>query len=237
MPNKHLTTFCRTYLKYGKTIGPMHKIVVLIAKYSAMLTAVFTPLGIWGVGLLALIDSGSLPIPIDIIVAVYVWEHRSHFLLYCLVASFGSMLGSLVPYYIGRAGGELFLLKRIQRERFESLRDRFERQEFLAVMVPAMMPPPTPIKLFELAAGVFEMRILAYAGAIFLGRFIRFTAVSLLTIFYGPDIIKIVLNTLLRHGWMVTGASAAIVVLLAIYIKSRMRKKPASGHEVVSEKA
>ncbi len=40
------------------------------------------------------------------------------------------------------------------------LRDRFEKQEFLAIMIPAMMPPPTPVKLFEFAAGVFEMKAL-----------------------------------------------------------------------------
>ena len=70
-------------------------------------------------------------------------------------------IGSLVPFAIGRAGGELFLLKRINRERYERIRDRFERQEFLAIMIPAMLPPPTPLKLFEFAAGVFEMKLAA----------------------------------------------------------------------------
>ena len=71
----------------------------------------------------------------------------------------GSAIGSLLPYYLGRAGGELFLLKRINRKRYEQLRDRFEKQEFLAIMIPAMMPPPMPVKLFEFAAGVFEMKV------------------------------------------------------------------------------
>ena len=64
---------------------------------------------------------------------------------------------------MGRAGGELFLLKRINRERYERMRDKFERQEFMAIMIPAMMPPPMPIKLFEFAAGVFEMKPLLFA--------------------------------------------------------------------------
>ncbi len=45
-----------------------------------------------------------------------------------------------------------------QSARYEQMRDRFEKQEFLAIMIPAMMPPPFPVKMFELAAGVFEMK-------------------------------------------------------------------------------
>ena len=83
----------------------------------------------------------------------------TRFLAYSLIgAAAASTLGSLVPFFIGRAGGEFFLLKRINRERYEKIRDRFERQEFLAIMIPAMLPPPTPLKLFEFSAGVFEMK-------------------------------------------------------------------------------
>ena len=56
------------------------------------------------------------------------------------------------------AGGELFLMKRINRARYEQLRDRFGKQEFLAMMIPSILPPPTPWKLFVFAAGVFEMK-------------------------------------------------------------------------------
>jgi uncharacterized membrane protein YdjX (TVP38/TMEM64 family) len=63
------------------------------------------------------------------------------------------------PFLLGRAGGELFLMKRIDRARYEQLRDRFEKQEFLAMMIPSILPPPTPWKLFVFAAGVFEMKI------------------------------------------------------------------------------
>jgi len=204
----------------------MKKLTAWFLKYKVIMLAFFKPLGIWGVGLLAMIDSGSVPFPIDPIVALYAWNNQSRFMLYCIVASLGSALGSLVPYYVGRAGGELFLLKRINRERYESLRDQFERQEFLAVMIPALMPPPTPIKLFEFSAGVFEMKPLVYAGAIFSGRFIRFTLVSLLAIKYGPDIIKVCLDVVMRYKWVLIAISAAIVILLVVYVKRRVRKMP-----------
>ena len=117
-----------------------------------------------------------------------------------------------MPYYVGRAGGELFLLKRINRERYERMRDRFENQEFLAIMIPAMCPPPMPIKLFEFGAGVFEMKPLLFATAIFSGKLFQFLVCALITVFYGPEIAHafrravhahfgLVLAMLWRWGW------------------------------------
>ena len=145
--------------------------VVALHKINAVLLAALKPLGIWGLGGLALIDSGLFPLPttMDGVVIGYVAVDHRKFLLYCLMAAGASAFGSLVPYYVGRAGGELFLLKRINRARYEQLRDRFERQEFMAIMIPAMMPPPMPIKLFEFGAGVFEMKPLPFLLAIFTG--------------------------------------------------------------------
>ena len=118
----------------------------------------------------------------------YVASDHRKFLLYCVMAAVASAAGSLIPYYVGRAGGELFLLKRINRARYERMRDRFANQEFLAIMIPAMMPPPMPIKLFEFGAGVFEMRPLLFATAVFSGKFIQFLVCALITVFYGPEI-------------------------------------------------
>jgi membrane protein YqaA with SNARE-associated domain len=150
----------------------IHPIVVL-HKINAVLMATLKPLGIWGLGGLAFIDSGLFPLPttMDGVVIGYVAVDHRKFLIYVLMAAGASAIGSLIPYYVGRAGGELLLLKRINRARYEGLRDRFERQEFMAIMVPAMMPPPMPIKLFEFAAGVFEMKPLPFATAIFCGKF------------------------------------------------------------------
>ena len=146
----------------------MHK----LNAWMLVLFAFLAPFGVWGLGALALVDSALFPIPVsmDGVLIGYVATNHKLFLLYCLMAAAASALGALVPYYVGRAGGELFLLKRINRERYERLRDRFENQEFLAIMIPAMLTPPTPIKVFEFAAGVFEMRPTLFATAIFHGQ-------------------------------------------------------------------
>ena len=176
------------------------------------------PLGAWGLGALAIIDTSSIPVPIDALLIDYVAHDHSKFLLYCVMASVGSAIGSLVPYYFGRAGGELFLLKRINRQRYEALRDRFERQEFLAIMIPAMMPPPMPVKIIEFAAGVFEMKPLWFFGAIFVGKFVRFLIWALITIFYGPAILETMTRTMHHHLGYVLGVTGVLLGLVMVYV-------------------
>ena len=192
--------------------------IALLHKLNLGMLAVLKPLGVWGIGALAVIDSSSIPMPIDWLLIDYVAHDHARFLLYCFMAALGSAIGSLVPYYLGRAGGELFLLKRINRERYEQLRDRFEKQEFLALMVPAMMPPPMPVKLFEFAAGVFEMKPLWFLSAIFAGKFVRFLIWAIITIKYGPAILHTLTRTLHEHLGYVLGASGIIIVLLLVYV-------------------
>ncbi len=194
----------------------------LLHKLNLVMLAALKPLGIWGIGALAIIDSSSIPMPIDALLIDYVAHDHARFLLYCLMAAVGSAIGSLLPYYLGRAGGELFLLKRINRERYEQLRDRFEKQEFLAIMVPAMMPPPMPVKLFEFAAGVFEMKPIWFLSAICAGKFIRFLIWAIITITYGPAILHTITRTLHRHLGLVLSGSGVLLVLLLVYVLGKV---------------
>jgi membrane protein YqaA with SNARE-associated domain len=196
--------------------------VALFNKLNLGMLTLLKPLGIWGIGALAIIDSSSIPVPIDALVIDYVVHDHAKFLIYCLMAAIGSAIGSLVPYYIGRAGGELFLLKRINRQRYEQLRDRFEKQEFLALMIPAMMPPPMPVKLVEFAAGVFEMKPVYFFLAIASGKFIRFLLWSILTILYGPTLLHTVMQTLRQHHTLMLSLGGAVLVLLAAYVLRKL---------------
>ncbi len=149
-------------------------------------------LGVWGLGAVAILDSSSIPVPMDAILALYIWNDKRHFWLYCLIAAAGSAIGGLLPYGLGRAGGELFLLKRVNRARFEQLRDRFQRQEFLAVMIPSMLPPPAPWKVFVFASGVFEMRVAPFLFAVLAGRMVRWLVLSVLVLKLGPGAVDLV---------------------------------------------
>lgn len=215
--------------------------VALFNKLNLGMLSLLKPLGIWGIGALAIIDSASIPVPIDALVIDYVVHDHARFLLYCFMAAVGSGLGSLVPYYVGRAGGELFLLKRINRQRYEQLRDRFEKQEFLALMIPAMMPPPMPVKLVEFAAGVFEMKPVYFFLAIVSGKFIRFLIWSILTILYGPTLLHTVMETIHEHHSLMLGIGGGLLVLLAAYVlrklfdRNRGTKFPVEDGESASE--
>lgn len=196
--------------------------VSLFHKWNTVLLAALKPFGAWGVCGIAIMDSAAIPMPIDALVIDYVVHDHARFVLYCFMAALGSAIGSLLPFFLGRAGGELFLLKRINRERYEKLRDRFERQEFLAIMIPAMMPPPMPVKLFEFAAGVFEMKTVWFFSAIMLGKFIRFMVWAIITILYGPKIVNTIAAALKDHLGLVLAFAGALVVLLAIWVTRKL---------------
>jgi membrane protein YqaA with SNARE-associated domain len=199
--------------------------VALFHKLNAGLLALLKPLGVWGIGGLAIIDSAAIPVPIDALLIDYVAHDHARFLIYCFMAALGSAIGSLVFYYLGRAGGELFLLKRIDRKRYEGLRDRFEKQEFLAIMIPAAMPPPMPMKLFEIAAGVFEMKVLWYFVAIFLGKFLRFLVWAVITILYGPKLLEVISWELRAHLQLVLGVGGILVGLIALWVVRKLFDK------------
>jgi membrane protein YqaA with SNARE-associated domain len=164
----------------------------MMAKMNLVLLPFLAKFGIWGIGALALLDSSSIPVPMDAFLAFSVWHDKSRFIFYCIAGALGSAIGGLLPYGLGRAGGELFLLKRVNRERFEKMRTRFEKQEFLAMMIPSMLPPPTPWKAFVFAAGVFEMRIIPFMLAVFCGRMVRWLVLSILVLKLGPGAVEVV---------------------------------------------
>jgi membrane protein YqaA with SNARE-associated domain len=187
------------------------------------------PLGPWGVLLGSFIDSASIPIPIDVLMALWAWNDKRHFYWYALLAALGSTLGGLVPFYLGKAGGELFLLRRVNRARFEALRTQFEKQEFLAVMIPSLLPPPTTWKLFVFGAGVFEMSTLNFVLAVFVGRTIRFGVETALVVKYGPQIITVVADLAKRHLILTLAVLAVIFGGLGWWIWRKLRKAdPAS---------
>jgi len=177
----------------------------VVAQWKLVILPGLLKMGLAGVALVAVLDSSSIPVPMDLILAGYVWADKPHFWLYCLLGAAGSAVGGLLPYGLGRAGGELFLLKRVNRQRFEALRDRFERQEFLAVMIPSMLPPPTPWKIFVFGAGVFEMHVVPFMLAVLCGRMIRWLTLSLLVIQLGPGAVDLVAHHALRAMLIVLG--------------------------------
>ena len=185
----------------------------VLHKWTLLILAVLKPLGMWGVLGFAAVDAAFLGMPLDAIVAGYVWANPHRLLLYSAMAATGSALGSIVIYVIGYKGGEVLLVKRIGEKRFNKIRAAFDRHEFLALMLPSMLPPPTPFKLFVLSAGVAEMRFSHFLGAIFFGRLLRFVVLSFLVIRYGPEIVGFFGGMVHHHGRIAIAVIAAAALI------------------------
>jgi membrane protein YqaA with SNARE-associated domain len=194
----------------------------ILSRYTAFLWALLKPLGAWGVLAIAALDGAFLGLPMDAIVASYVYQDRARFVLYAFMASVGSALGSIVIYVIGYKGGEELLRKRIPPARFERIHQAFDKHPFWSLMLPAMLPPPTPFKLFVLAAALSEMSFARFLLAIFSGRMVRFVLLGLLTIKFGPDVVQWFGTAFRQHYYWFLGV---VVVGLAIWLLVRRRKK------------
>jgi len=199
----------------------LHTISHALARYTHFIWGLLQPLGSWGVFAIAAIDGSLLGMPLDPVVAGYVYQSPHKFLLYVIMASAGSALGSVVLYLIGHKGGEVLLQKRMSPQKFESMRRSFDRHEFWALMFPAMLPPPFPFKLFVLAAAAFEMNFAHFELAIFAGRFVRFLILSLLTIKFGPQVVGIMSHLVHQH---LAALLIAVAVALAGYLLLRRRR-------------
>jgi len=195
-------------IKGGRKLSLKHFFIGLTAKWK-IVSIFLAHFGIWGAGAAALLDSSTIPIPMDAFLAVFIWNDKPHFWLYCLLASVGSAIGGLLPYGLGRAGGELFLLKHVNRRHYEKIRARFERQEFLAMMIPSMLPPPTPWKACVFAAGVFEMRTVPFMLSVFCGRLVRWLILSALVIKLGPGAVELVEH----HGLAALGIVGGLALV------------------------
>ena len=195
----------------------MHTVKEILKHYTAWLWKVLAPLGPWGVFAIAAVDASFMGLPMDAVVASYVYHEPHKFLWYVVLASAGSALGSSVLYLLGYLGGEKVLRKHISEERYTKIHASFDRHEFWALMFPAMLPPPTPFKLFVLAAAIFEMRFTHFLAAIFAGRFVRFLLLSILTIKFGPQFVQVT-GDLFRHhlGWVLWGTAIGLLVWLIL---------------------
>ncbi len=187
------------------------------------LWALLKPLGSWAVFAVAAIDSAFFGVPLDPVVATYVYENRSHALLYPLMAAAGSAAGCIILYWIGYRGGEVLLLKRMSHAKFERIRASFDRHEFWALMVPSMLPPPFPFKVVALAASAFEMNFWHFLLAIFLGRLLRFLVLGMLVLKFGPQVMALGPEILAEH-WMVITLAVAGGITLGILARKHSRQ-------------
>ena len=164
-----------------------------------------------GLFLVAFLDSSVLPLPgiTDILLVVMVTRHPDAMLWYVLTTVIGSVAGCLVLHYLGRKGGEAFVKKRFTGEKIENAMRALQRHGVMAVLIPCLLPPPAPFKIFILLAGVAGISATRLATAIAIGRGVRYLALGILAVRYGER----AMAYMREHGTVV---SLAVVGVLAV---------------------
>ena len=149
-------------------------------------------LGLPGIFLASFLDSSFLSLPEinDFLMVTSCGGQPARSLLFVFATTSGSVLGCSVLWWLGRRGGEAFLVKRFGVERVRRTRDIFTRWGVLAIAVPSLMPPPMPFKIFVLSAGVFHLPFTRFVLTLAIARGIRYGGWCLLGIHYGDDALR-----------------------------------------------
>ncbi|MGH9411607.1 MAG: YqaA family protein [Vicinamibacterales bacterium] len=142
-----------------------------------------------GLFIIGYLDSSFLSFPEvnDLLVIMMVARHHDRLLYYTLLPTLGSLAGCLTLYFIARKGGEAFMRRRFKEHHVEGGLKLFQKYGLLAVIVPALLPPPAPFKIFILLAGVAGIPLWQFATAVFIARFIRYFGEGLLALRYGES--------------------------------------------------
>ncbi|HEY7502219.1 MAG TPA: VTT domain-containing protein [Vicinamibacterales bacterium] len=178
-----------------------------------------------GLFIIAFLDSSFLSFPEvnDILIVVLTTQHKERMPYYAFMTTLGSIAGCLALYALARRGGEAFLRKRFKAHYVDVAMERFRRYGLLAVLIPSILPPPTPFKVFVLAAGVAKVRPLDFIAAIAIGRGIRYFGEGLLAVYYGDQAADF-----LRDNAGAVAISVAIVAIVAggAWLAWQRRKRP-----------
>jgi membrane protein YqaA with SNARE-associated domain len=182
-------------------------------------------LGPPGLFLISLLDSAFIPLPSgpDLVMIALSAITPSLMPVYALAATLGSAIGSVLLYLAARRAGAR-ALRGISLEKRERVENLLGRYDMLAVMLPAVLPPPFPFKVFVLSAGVFKLRTYRFIVAILIGRAARFLIEGWLAIEFGKDAHQLVL----RQGPRIVVAAGA-VVLVTLAVKFYRLRRARSG--------
>lgn len=182
-------------------------------------------LGAPGLFLISFLDSSVLTFPVinDLLVIQLSIQHPARMPLYAGLAALGSVLGCILLFLLARKGEEA-LFHRKAGKHAAAIKHWVERNGFIGILGAALLPPPTPFKLFVLAAGVFEIPLASFSLAIAVARLFRYFGVGYLAVRYGND----ALPYLSHHKLQVV--VAAIVVLVLGYAISRLVLRGPAAH-------
>jgi membrane protein YqaA with SNARE-associated domain len=203
----------------------MHYLAELLQKVMAWLLPIAEQLGAPGLAIIAFLDSSFLSLPQvgDALIVALTIQHPERWMLYSAATTIGSTAGCFVLYSIARRGGDAFLRRRFSEEQIERGLGLFRRYGLLAVIVPAILPPPTPFKIFVLLAGLAGVRPVAFIVGIAIGRGFRFGGEGWLAYRYGAQATQYINDNLATASVIF----AAVVLVIGVIVILFGRRRPA----------
>ena len=186
-----------------------------------------------GVFLIAFLDSSFLSFPevVDLLIIWLTIQHPPRMIYYALLATLGSIAGCLFLFLIARKGGDAFLRRRLHERHLERATGVVRKYGLLSVLVPSLLPPPAPFKIFVLAAGVAQVRVVDFVLAVTIGRGIRYFGEGLLALWYGERAVAFLRDNARQVGvWM-----AVVALVLGVGAVLWQRRKRAPGRSEGTE--
>ena len=188
-----------------------------LSGWKQKIVAFATGLGAPGLFLISFLDSSVLSFPVinDLLLIELCIQRPARMPLYASMAALGSILGCVLLFFIAEKGGEALFHKHAGK-RAQAIHNWVVHNGFAGMLVAALLPPPTPFKIFVVAAGVFEVPLLSFTSAVTLARLLRYFVIGYLAIRFG----KGAMSYLKEHWFIVT--MVAIAVVLVSYGLSRL---------------
>jgi membrane protein YqaA with SNARE-associated domain len=180
------------------------------------LQAIVATAGGLGLFLIAFLDSSVLTFPVvnDLLLINLSIRNPARMPYYAAMATLGSVGGCLLLYYLARKGGEAMFHKHAG-PRARHIHAWINRNGFISILVTALLPPPTPFKVFVIAAGALEMPLRTFVIGLLVARGFRFFGEGYLAVKYGDQAGPF----LLTHKLEVTAITLGVV--LALYLVTR----------------
>ena len=202
-----------------------------MARITAWIEAFALSIGAPGLFIIAFLDSSFLSFPEvnDILIVLAVIAHPERMVLYASMATLGSITGCLALYAVGRKGGERLLRKRFSGGRVERASALMRKYGALALIVPALLPPPAPFKIFVLMGGVANIPVSTFIWSIAVGRGVRYFGEGLLAVLYGKQALDYIHENSATVGLVL--AALTVAGALGYYAWSRSRRTAKAADE------
>jgi membrane protein YqaA with SNARE-associated domain len=179
--------------------------------------------GGFGLAIVAFLDSSFLSLPEvnDIAIVGLVIQRPDRWLYYAATTTIGSIGGCYALYFISRRGGEALLRRRFTDERLTKAIALFKKYGVLAIIVPSILPPPTPFKIFVLLAGVTKVKPAHFILAVAVGRGFRYGGEALLAVWYGEQATQFIKQNLAQVSIWLALAVALFGIALLVWRRRR----------------